>query len=161
MTFRYKYFDPAEHDYREVFLAHAKVYALAHDKEVPALETLSIQRLLMTLLSTQDVQSQYRVVTNLEELLKYAYSRPTAEPLRKVVLQFWSLNFPAFAGNGTTALAGSGGDLAKEMMEIVLKWLEVNRGQLKSAISQSESLSERMVGLTLELKSAPQAKTES
>lgn len=50
-----KYFNPIEHDYEDVLLAHAKIYALAREWTVEPLCTLAAQRLLGTLTSIRQV----------------------------------------------------------------------------------------------------------
>lgn len=141
MVFHTKHFDPAGHDYRDVLLAHAKVCALAHEKEVTALETLSMQRLLRTLLSIGAVKAEYSITKNFVELLEYLNSHSTNKTLRKMVVEFWALNSGPLTSKGIEEfilVTGRGGELAREMLGVVFKNREVSFGQLEPAASSSD-----------------------
>lgn len=53
---RLRQFSPLEHDYKKVLLAHVNVYALAQYKDVIELRSLSLENLLMRLMSIDPLE---------------------------------------------------------------------------------------------------------
>lgn len=120
-TFATKYFHPTEHDFEEVFLVHAKVYAIALTLEVQALRTLALQRLLRTLINIDSVPPDSPLVSNFVELVRYSYSATfeTQDPLRHIVSQFAALNFTSMQTQEMRGLMKNGGDFPSDLMEKV------------------------------------------
>lgn len=76
-----------------IFLAHAKVYALAQYKDVEALKTLSLARLKSSLVNGNTIEPAAFI-----ELARYVYSNTdsledTGEPMRQVVSEFAASNY--------------------------------------------------------------------
>lgn len=122
--FTAKYFDPTEHDFEEVFLAHAKIYTLALQLEIDTLCTLALQRLLRTLVNINPVD--LTVARNFVELARYTYSSTNSidDPLRRIISQFAALNFTSLQ--------------AKEMDELV-------RGEREFAVDLMRKASRRLI----------------
>jgi hypothetical protein len=116
--FSEKDFDPIEHDFEDVFLAHAKLYVLASSLEIEALSTLVSQRILRTLLNIGSVQQDSSVPANFVKLARYTYARTdnTGDPLREIVSHFAALNFTALQTQDMDSLIGEGGNFAKDLM---------------------------------------------
>lgn len=114
-----KDFDPLKHDFEEVFLAHAKLYAMALKLEVEPLCTLTLQRLLKTLINIGTVQSSSSVPGNFAELARYIYSHTNNEedPLRRIISQFAALNITSLQTKEMKELIGEGGDFATDLAE--------------------------------------------
>lgn len=119
--FTMKHFDPTVHDFKEVFLTHAKIYALALKLKIEALCTLALQRLVRTLLNIGSVQLSSSVPGNFVELARYTYSHThdTRDPLREVVSHFAALSFTALQTKEMEGLISEGGDFAKDLMQKV------------------------------------------
>lgn len=126
-----EYFEPSQHDYKEVLLAHAKVYALAHYKSVNHLRSLALKRLLMTLSTLSPVQTSSHIALNIIDLVNYVYAHTDAlasseEPLRRLVSQFAALNFTALVSKDEMAeFIAEGGDFVKDLMGKVSRRLKV------------------------------------
>lgn len=133
---RLKKFDPGQHDYKATLLTHAKVYALAQYKDVTTLRSLSLERLLATLMTLGSVEHGSHIAINVVELLGYVYSHTDAptnyeEPMRRIVSQFAALNFPALqTREEMMVLMSEGGDLVRDLMEKVCRRLVVSEGEL-------------------------------
>lgn len=129
-------FSPLEHDYKKVLLAHANVYALAQYKDVVALRSLSLENLLMTLMSIGSLEPRTHLAINAIALLDYVYSHTTVlvsseEPMRRLVSQFAALNFPALQQTeGMEKLLCREGDLARDLMQKVCRRLVVSENEL-------------------------------
>lgn len=123
--------DPSKHDYQCALLAHAKLYCLAQYEEVEALEGLTLQRLLKTLMPLRPTESSPHLATNVVQLLKYVYrhTKPPGpasgeEPMRRIVSQFAALNFPAL--QGTEDMKGviqEGGEFLNDVLNKVCRQL--------------------------------------
>lgn len=126
-----EYFEPSHHDYKEVLLVHAKVYALAHYKSVNLLRSLALKRLLMTLSRISPVQNSSHIALNIIDLVNYVYAHTDAlasseEPLRRLVSQFAALNFTALLSREEMAeFIAEGGDFVKDLMGKVCRRLKV------------------------------------
>lgn len=139
--------DPTVCGYGEVLLAHARVYSLAQNQKVEALQKLAYQRLLSTLLSIGLVEPGSQVAVDFIDLLRYVYSHTISsgrseEPLQNIVSQFAALNFPALESRDEMAgLIREGGKLASDLMGKVCKRL-VNSEDLLQRKSASEAETE-------------------
>jgi hypothetical protein len=74
------------------------VYALAHYKDVDELQTLSLDRMLMTLKQIHPITDGDHESANIANLLEYVYSHTdpldhSPEPMRKLVTRFAAFNF--------------------------------------------------------------------
>ncbi|KAL0633090.1 hypothetical protein Q9L58_008046, partial [Maublancomyces gigas] len=142
--------DPAICGYGEVLLAHARVYSLAQNQKVEALQKLAYKRLLSTLLSVGSVEPGSQVVVDFIDLLRYVYSHTVSsgsseEPLQNIVSQFAALNFPALQSRDEmTGLIREGGKLASDLMGKVCKRL-VNSEDLLQSKSTSGTETEEAV----------------
>lgn len=128
-------FDPSCYDYKEALLSHAKVYVLAHYKSIDSLQTLALQRLLMTLSRINPINPYSHIALNIVDLVSYVYSNTdnpanSEEPLRRLISQFVALNFSALqTKEEVMELMGEGGDFVKDVMSKigrVLRALAVN-----------------------------------
>lgn len=157
--FATKDFHPAEHDFEEVFLAHAKVYTIARTFEIEALCILALQRLLRTLVNIGPVPPGSALVGNFVELARYAYATiPGAQdPLRNLVSQFVALNFTSMQTQEMRKLMKGGGDFVGDLMEKVNVTL-VAGGELGRSSPREEEVNEEMEGLKRE---ALEAKTKA
>lgn len=125
-------------DYKAVLAAHAKVYALAQYKDIVALKALSLERLLVTLVSIHSNESclDDHIAASIVELLEYVYSHTDSpgeseEPMRRVVSQFAALNFQALqSGAQMGELMREGGDFVKDLMGKVCRMLVVSGDEL-------------------------------
>lgn len=133
---RLRQFSPLEHDYKEVLLAHSNVYALAQYKDVIALQSLSLENLLMTLMSIDQLEPRTHLAANVIALLGHVYSHTTVlvsseEPMRRLVSQFAALNFPALQQTeGMEGLLYRESDLARDLMQKVCRRLVVSENEL-------------------------------
>lgn len=115
-------FEPAQYDYRETLLSHAKVYALAHYKSINPFKTLALKHLTMTLSRINPIQPESHIASNVIDLISYVYSHTdplitSEEPLRRLSSQFAALNFPALQATAKmTELMGEGGEFVKDLM---------------------------------------------
>lgn len=115
-------FDPADYDYEDILLAHAKVYALANYKSVDTLRTLALKRLLLALSRIHPIQPASHISLNVVDLASYVYANTdhlvrSEEPLRKLTSQFIALNFAAFQTEPKAVeLVAKGGDFVKDIM---------------------------------------------
>lgn len=114
-----KRFDPAGHDFEDVFLAHAKIYALALKLGIKALRSLALRRLLETLTGIGPVKPHMPVIGNFVDLARYTYSRTNSpeDPLRRIVSQFAALNFTVLQTKQMRELMSEGGDFPGDLME--------------------------------------------
>lgn len=134
-------FIPALCDYGEVLLAHAKVYSLAQDQEVEALQGLAYRHLLSTLLSIGSIEPSWRVTVNFIDLLRYVYSHiasseSSEEPLQELVLQLAALNFPALQSRDEmTELIREGGQLASDLTKKVCQRLVSSEFHLREELA--------------------------
>ncbi|RPA97001.1 hypothetical protein L873DRAFT_1791284 [Choiromyces venosus 120613-1] len=127
------HFDPAQFDFKDVFLAHVKVCTLAHNFELDPLEALAIMRLEEVFSKIALVAPGTRVVSNFAELVEYAYKHSTGKRLREAILKFFSPNVSVLRDSQLQKLVCNGGDLAADFMGIVcdkLKGSELENGQL-------------------------------
>lgn len=150
--FATKDFHPAEHDFEEVFLAHAKVYTIARTFEIEALCILALQRLLRTLVNIGPVPPGSALVGNFVELARYAYATipGTQDPLRNLVSQFAALNFTSMQTQEMRKLMKGGGDFASDLMEkINVTLVAGGRSSLRE-----EEVNKEMEGLKTEVLEA-------
>lgn len=162
-TFATKDFHPAEHDFEEVFLAHAKVYTIARTFEIEALCVLALQRLLRTLVNIDPVPPGSALVSNFVELARYTYATlPGAQdPLRDLVSQFAALNFTSMQTQEMKKLMKGGGYFASDLMEKISVTL-VAGGELERSSPQDEEVSKEMEGLRREaLEASMKAREDS
>lgn len=121
-------FDPADHDYKEVILSHAKVYALAHYKSITPLRTLALGRFKTALYRLHPIQPNSHSASTVAHLARYVYGNTdylanSEEALRRVVSSFVAMNILALqtTKGGVIDLVGEGGDLAKDIMAKVCR----------------------------------------
>lgn len=133
-------FDPAICEYRDVLLAHSRVYSLARKQEVDGLWRLAYQHLLSTLQNIGSVEPGWLVTADFVDLLRYVYSdmvpaEEGEEPLQNLVSQFAALNFPALQCRGEmTGLIREGGKLASDLMDKVCKRLLNSEAILREVV---------------------------
>lgn len=122
-------FRPLGHDYKKVLLVHADVYELAQYKDVVALQSLSLDNLLMTLMSIGPLEPGTHLAAGFVEFLDHVYSHTNTlmgseEPMRRVVSQLAALHFPALLQTKEMEkLMGQGGDLVRDLMRKVSRRL--------------------------------------
>lgn len=126
-TFAEKYFDPSSHDFEEVFLTHAKVFAFAREFEMLELQTLAVQRLLRTFINIGSFQPSWPVASNFAELAKYSYggNNPAGNDLRHIVSQFAALNFTTLQTDEVKTLIEQSGWFARDLTAKVCRRLVV------------------------------------
>ncbi|RPA98727.1 hypothetical protein L873DRAFT_1790115 [Choiromyces venosus 120613-1] len=118
---------PANYDLGDLFLCHAKIYALANYKDIQRLKRLALERMLKTLTALGTIQNGPREVTYITELLKYVYENTTSlvssrEPMRKLVVRFTASNLTTLNfDNEISVLMGTNADLAKDLMSDVTR----------------------------------------
>lgn len=153
-TFAAKYFDPSEHDFEEVFLAHAKIFALAWEFEVEALQKLAVQRLLRTFINIGSFQPDWPVASNFVELASYAYfGNNTADnDLRKIVSQFAALNFTALQTDEMKVLIEQSGGFARDLTAKVCRRLIIAEKDRDHEQKEREGLKLRLRSTRTELK---------
>lgn len=126
---RLNQFPPAQHEFDDVLLAHAKVYALAHYKGVDLLRTLACKRLHLVLSRLHPLQPASHIAGNIVDFVSYVYANTdtllnSEEPLRKITAQFVALNLTAFQTEPQAVeLVGRGGDFVKDLMSKVCRRL--------------------------------------
>lgn len=136
---RLELFPPAEHDFGDVLLAHAKVYALANYKSVDLLRTLACKRLHLVLSRLHPLEPGSHVAVNIVDFVSYVYANTdtllsSEEPLRKITAQFVALNLTAFQTEPQAVeLVGRGGDFVKDLMGKVCRRLPDPDGYFWSA----------------------------
>lgn len=119
---RLENFDPADYDYEDILLAHAKVYALANYKSVDTLRILALKRLLLALCRLHPIQPASHISLNIVDFASYVYANTdhlmrSEEPLRKLTSQFIALNLAAFQTEPKAVeLVAKGGDFVKDIM---------------------------------------------
>lgn len=141
---RLEKFNPADHDFGDVLLAHAKVYALANYKSVDSLRTLALKRLLLLLTRLHPIQPASHISMNIVDLASYVYSNTdplsrTQEPLRKLTTQFIALNLAAFQTEPRAVkLVANGGDFVIDLMSKVCRRLPDPEGIFWTGHSQKK-----------------------
>lgn len=116
-------------DFEDIFLAHAKVYALAQYKSIAALKALAQERLSRILLKLHPPGSNPHLAKNIVSLATYVYDNTDSlvnseEPLRKVISHFVALNFSTLQKNpAAVEMMCSGGDLVKDVLANVCRRL--------------------------------------
>lgn len=154
-------YPPATHNYRLVFLAHAKVYALAQLQGVRALQNMALQRLSAVLVTIWSVDHGSHLVQNIVELLDYVYTHTntpadTEEPMRKVVSQFVALNFPALQSEeAMRTIMKQGGDLVGDLMEKVCRRLVNSEHQLVAYKNRNDELLNELEIARLTVNTSP------
>lgn len=142
-TFRRKRFDPAKHDFEEVFLTHARVYTLARYLEVEPLRTMTLQRLLRTLINIGSVQSNWHLTTNLEDLITYIYKETDndhEDRIRTVISQFIALNVVLLESRAIKNCIENCRGFGVELVEKVYRRLAVAEQDLGNERKQSADL---------------------
>jgi len=121
---------PVDHDFGDLLLAHAKIYALANCKNIENLKLLALNRTLNTLTALGPIGSKSPEVTYIIELLKYVYENTTSishsrEPMRKLIVRFTALNLTALnSNNEISGLMGSSAGLAEDLMSDVTRRMQ-------------------------------------
>lgn len=116
-------FDPAKYDYGDVLLSHAKVYHLAHYKEIYPLRALALQHLLVSLwrMDPIDPHTGSHNMVRIVELVRDVYDNTDhlenhEEPLRGLVSDYVARNFSSLQSLPKMAdLLGEGGDLVMDI----------------------------------------------
>lgn len=109
-------------DFEETFLAHARVYCLAHYKAIPALKALARARLARTLLKLHPLGSNPHLAINIVNLASYVYSNTDSlsnseEPLRKVISHYVASNFAFWQTEpAAVELMCGGGDFVRDVL---------------------------------------------
>lgn len=118
-SFARKYFHPTQHDFEEVFLTHAKIYAIARNLGVEDLCILALQRLLRTLANIGPVLPGSVLVSNFVDLARFVYAAiaEDRDPFKDLVSQFAALNFTSMQTLEMTKLMREGGGFASDLME--------------------------------------------
>lgn len=122
-------FDPAQYDYREALLSHAKVYHLAHYKAIDPLCTQALQHLLDSLSRIDRIDSSNfsKNVGGVVDLARYVYKNIAhldnhAEPLRRLISHFIASNYLALKSSTELAqLLGEGGDIVVDVMDCLYR----------------------------------------
>lgn len=153
-TFAAKYFDPSEYDFEEVFLAHAKIFALAWEFDVEALQKLAVQRLLRTFINIDSFQPDWPVASNFVELARYAYcgNNPADNDLRKIISQFAALNFTALQTDEMKILIEQSGGFARDLTAKVCRRLIIAEKDRDHEQKEREGLKLRLRSTKTELK---------
>jgi hypothetical protein len=105
-----------------VLQAHARVYALAHYKDVGELKNLALERMRITLMRIHPVLPDSHESPNIAQIVQYVYSHTdpldnSREPMRKLVMRFSADNISTLRNDeDMLALIGDGGDFAKELV---------------------------------------------
>lgn len=122
-------FDPAQHDYRNVLLAHADVYHIAHFKGFNTLRTMALQHLLDTL-SRMDPMTDSSGSHNIGGIVKLARNvyanigrvENHEQPLRRLVSHFIASNFLVLkSAPDVVTLFSARGDIVMDVMENVFR----------------------------------------
>lgn len=122
-------FRPLGHNYKKVLLVHADVYELAQYKDIVALQSLSLDNLLMTLMSIGPLEPGTHLAIDFVEFLGHVYSHTNTlvsseEPMRRIVSQLAALHFPALQQTEEMEkLMSQGGDLVQDLMRKVSRRL--------------------------------------
>lgn len=109
-------------DFGETFLAHAKVYCLAHYKSIPTLKTLALARLARTLLKLNPLGSNPHLPINILNLATYVYGNTDSlsnseEPLRKVISHYVACNFVFWQTEpAAVEMMCGGGDFVRDVL---------------------------------------------
>lgn len=151
--FAEKYFDPSEHDFEEVFLAHAKIFALAQEFEMHDLQTLAVQRLLRTFINIDFFQPDWPVASNFVELARYTYggNNHANNDLRHVVSQFAALNFTTLQTDEMKALIEESGRFARDLTAKVCRRLIIAEKTHNSERKELKELKLQMHAMKAEL----------
>lgn len=129
-------FNPAQYDYGEALLAHAKVYHLAHYKAIYPLRTIALQHLLDTLARIDPVVGGFHNVEGIVDLVRYVYENTDhlqnhQEPLRRLVSHFVASNFIALKlSPDVVQLLSEGGGIVMDVMENIYR--QVPRPSMRS-----------------------------
>ncbi|KAL0631808.1 hypothetical protein Q9L58_009318 [Maublancomyces gigas] len=123
--------DTSSFDFEESFLAHSKVYTLAHYKSIAALKAFAQGRLARVLLAVHPLGCNPHLTMNITKLATYVYENTdslecSAGPLRNMVSQFFALNFPAWQADPVSVeLMCGGGDFVKDVLAKLCRRLGV------------------------------------
>lgn len=111
-------FVSADHDFSDVLLAHAKVYALGSEKGISRLCALACRRLHLVLAWLNPLTPGSRVTADIVDLGIYVYGhtvRPE-DPLRKLASRFIALNLGVFQSDQRAVeLMREGGDFVQDL----------------------------------------------
>lgn len=126
---RLERFNPAEYDFGEALLAHAKVYALANYKGIDVLRAFALKRMFLTLARLHPLQPASHISVNIVDFASYVYANTdplssSEEPLRKMTSQFVALNLVAFQTESRAVeLVAQGGDLVRDLISKICRVL--------------------------------------
>lgn len=149
---RLECFNPVQHDFKEVLLTYARLYALANYKLVHALQNLALERQLLTLSHLDPILEVSHISQNLVDLVSYGYSNTTRlsnskEPLRDLISQFAALNFEALQNEPSAMeLIGQGGDFVRDVMGKLCRRLSMRVEVPEYATSDTRFISGLRVG---------------
>lgn len=121
-TERLAQFVPIEHDFGDVLLAHAKVYALANRKGIHVLRTLARDRLHVVFARLHPLAPGSHITANIVNFAIYVYQNTSTtarseEPLRKLTSRFIALNMVVFHTDQRAAeLVRGGGDFTHDLL---------------------------------------------
>lgn len=113
-------FDPAEFDFEDVLLAHARVCVLANYKAVDRLRMLALRRVALVLACLEPLQACDHTAGNVAAFAGYVYANadPVSEAtLRKLASDCIARNIVAFQREPrVVVLMAAGGDLVTDVM---------------------------------------------
>ena len=130
----------SELDYGATFMTHAQLYVMACFYMLPELKNMAWQRLRSVLDTIGSPANDWKVLENLGELIRYAYTETEShdgEPLRMLVTTFTALHFPRIKGHVIDQLILSEAHSDKEFVVDLMTNLTQQLGELKSLAGKS------------------------
>lgn len=117
-------FNPAQYDYKEALLSHAKVYQLAHYKAIDPLQVYALELLRQTLRRIDPINPAKGAhnIVGVFELARNVYANTDhlenhVEPLRSLVSNFIARNFSALqSAPEMVHFLGEGGAIVLDVM---------------------------------------------
>lgn len=130
---RLRTFDPLQYDYGDILLAHAKVYQLAHYREIDPLKALALGYLQQTLLRIHPVgpDAGSHTIGRIIELTRKVYENTDhlendEEPLRGLISSFIAENFSTLRSHPDLVPLFDGSDIVVDVMGKLSEKLSVS-----------------------------------
>lgn len=140
----HQFWSSTELDYEAILLAHAKMYAMANCFMLSELKHLAHRRLYEILRFIAKPKIETSVIEDIIGLIEWVYDHTDTliskeEPLRALVVNFATANYPALDGPDFQALMSRGGDFVLDLVAELRKQLSSYKMRYESRMDSRKS----------------------